>query len=196
MGRARDQANRAANKAIDEATNRWASRGFTMPGGVIANQIQMIDQEQQYNTAELAGAQAIKALDIQIDVTKFAADVGVRLKTAAMEAVVNLIKLYMELPRAAADFARAQAEAIAAVERVMIEYYRTMLEGANITLRANMANSDEYTKTLSVASSFIVGKMQAEVQGRTASAQVYSQQAAAAMGVLNAVAVEANNTSG
>ena len=65
--RAKGQTQRDAARYEDEAVTAWAARGFALPGGVINKQIARKNQDLFNANADLAGQQAIKGLEIQID---------------------------------------------------------------------------------------------------------------------------------
>ena len=92
--RARAQVLRQSQAWEDEVVTEWAGRGFTLPPGILANQIQQKNQEYNHQIAELAAKEAEKALDIQVDGIKFAADVAVRLKTGLLNAMNGYIGEY------------------------------------------------------------------------------------------------------
>jgi hypothetical protein len=188
--RARNQAVRDAARATDEAVNRWASRGFAMPGGVVNNQLQMVAQDLLHVSADLAGQQAIKALDMQIDAVKFAAETGVKLQLGLIDGIARTIAVYASIPVSAAQYASAMAEANARSQSVILEYYKTMLQEATINLTAQTTNASNFYKQMEITANYIGNKIGHQIQAYTAEAGIYASNAAAAMGGLNAVAAE------
>lgn len=186
--RARGQVVRDARRASDEAVNNWASRGFSLPGGVVNNQLAMISQQLLDKNAELAAAQAAKAIDIQVDATKFAAEISTKLRLGLIEALTGLVTAYSKLPGTAAEYASAVAHANTAMYQTVAEYYKTAVAGAEITLKAEVANAEQQTRAMAVLGDYY-GKLAAvRVQAYTAEADVYARAAAAAMSGMHAVA--------
>lgn len=192
--RAKAQTLRDAARFEDTVVTAWASRGFSMPGGVVNNQIQMKQQDSHFTAADIAAQQAIKALDIQVEAVKFAADVGVKLKLGLLSGISNLVTAYTRLPSAAAEYASAVAEAKRASYAAITEYYRTVLGSAEITLKANMANAENDLKYAGIAGSFIGNIVGAQVDAAKASVDAYARTAAAAYNGFNAVASVTSTT--
>jgi len=186
--RAKAQTLRDAARFEDTVVTAWASRGFSMPGGVVNNQIQMKQQDSHFTAADIAAQQAIKALDIQVEAVKFAADVGVKLKLGLLSGISNLVTAYTRLPSAAAEYASAVAEAKRASYAAITEYYRTVLGAAEITLKADMANADNDLKYIQAAGTFIANIVTSQVDAAKSAADAYARTAAAAYNGFNAVA--------
>lgn len=186
--RAKAQTLRDAARFEDTVVTAWASRGFSMPGGVVNNQIQMKQQDSHFTAADIAAQQAIKALEIQVEAVKFAADVGVKLKLGLLSGISSLVTAYTRLPSAAAEYASAVAEAKRASYAAITEYYRTVLGSAEIKLKVSMANAENDLKYAGIAGSFIGHIISQQVEVGKASVDSYARTAAAAYNGFNAVA--------
>lgn len=93
--RAKEQAQRDAMRAEDDAVSQWAARGFSLPGGVVAQQLHQISQAQIHVNASLAAQQAIKALEISVEAR--------RLQYEELRAQVEVLRLQSEAYNAYAD---------------------------------------------------------------------------------------------
>lgn len=186
--RAKAQTLRDAARFEDTVVTAWASRGFSMPGGVVNNQIQMKQQDSHFTAADIAAQQAIKALDIQVEAVKFAADVGVKLKLGLLSGISSLVTAYTRLPSAAAEYASAVAEAKRASYAAITEYYRTVLGAAEIKLKVSVANAENDLKYAGVAGAFIGDATRIFSQAAQAQLDAYARTAAAAYNGFNAVA--------
>lgn len=68
--RARDQAAREGRRLEDEALSSWASRGFSLPGGVLAAQIQQRRQATLSASVDAAAQQAEKQQGFYLEIAK------------------------------------------------------------------------------------------------------------------------------
>lgn len=192
--RAKGQTQREAARVEDEAVSQWASRGFSLPGGVVVKQTQMIQQELFFANAALAAQQAIKALDLQVDAVKFAAETGTKLRLGLISGLTELISAYSRLPQAASDYASAVANARRSAYGAISEYYRTVLAGSEMTLKAGMANADNALKHLQTVAQY-QGQFGAnQVHARVAAVDTFAKTASAALSGLNGVASTVNQT--
>ena len=192
--RAKQQGLREAARYEDAMVSQWASRGFSLPGGVVANQLLVKNQDLLHMNAGFAAQQAIKALDIQIEQTKFAAEIGVKLRLGLIASLTGLVEAYTKLPLAAAEYAGAVARAQQASYAAITEYYRMLLTSSEITLRADMANADNDMKYIATAGTFIGGIVREQVAAAIAETNVYAQSAAAAISGLTGVVSQVNTS--
>jgi hypothetical protein len=192
--RAKQQAMRDSLRAESEAVSEWASRGFSLPGGVIAGRLETQQQNLFFANADLAAQQAIKAIDLRVDAVKFAADVGTRLRLGLIGALTQLVDAYARLPAAAADYASAVANAKRAAYEAVAAYYRALIDGSDLTLRAGIANASNDMAYINAAGAFIGTAVGHQVEAVVAETNVYAQTAAASLSGLNGVASVVNQT--
>ena len=190
--RAKAQTARDAARFEGEAVAQWASRGFSLPGGAINRQIQRKNQDLFFANADLAAQQAIKALELQVDAAKFAADVGTKLRLGLIDGLTKLVSAYAQLPVAAANYAAAVAEARRAAYTAIGEYYRAVIAAADITLKPSIVNaeiSQRYVGDLMQVSGTAMGH---QVHAAAAGTNALAQVAAASLSGLNGVAAVSN----
>lgn len=184
--RAKYQAQRDAARYEDEAVSTWASRGFSMPGGVVNKQIARKNQDLFSANADLAAQQAIKALEIQIDAVKFAADVSTKLRLGLISGLTGLVSAYAQLPTAASSYAAALANAKRESYAAIHEYYKTLIASSQLRVEVdkfNVENNLEYAK---VQADFIVKYIGESISAAaTAMNSVTSQAAAQISGLGN-----------
>lgn len=192
--RAKQQTARAALQFEDEAVAQWASRGFSLPGGAINKQIQRKNQDLFFANADLAAQQAIKALELQVDAAKFAADIGTKLRLGLIDGLTRLVAAYAQLPVAAANYAAAVAEARRAAYTSIGEYYRAVIAASEIQLRPAIANaeiSQRYVSDLVQVSGTAMGH---QVHAAAAGTNALAQIGAASLSGLNGVASVVDQT--
>lgn len=190
--RAKQQGLRDVARFEDEAVSRWAARGFSMPGGVLNNQLIMKQQELLHMNAGFAAQQAIKAIDLQVEQTRFAAQIGTQLRLGLINALAQLTDAYARLPQAAADYAGAVARAQQAAYAAISDYYRMIITSSELSLRADIANADNDMKYISTAGAFIGAIVRTQSEATIAQTNVYAQSAAAAVSGLTGVATVAS----
>lgn len=194
--RAKAQTARDAARFEDEAVAQWASRGFSLPGGVINKQIQRKNQDLFFANADLAAQQAIKALELQVDAAKFAADVGTKLRLGLIDGLTRLVSVYAQLPVAAANYAAAVAEAKRAAYTAIGEYYRAVIAASDITLKPAIINAElmqRYVGDLVQVSGTAMGH---QVHAAAAGTNALAQVASASLNGLNGVAAVSNIVQG
>lgn len=194
--RAKAQTARDAARFEDEAVAQWASRGFSLPGGVINKQIQRKNQDLFFANADLAAQQTIKALELQVDAAKFAADVGTKLRLGLIDGLTRLVSVYAQLPVAAANYAAAVAEAKRAAYTAIGEYYRAVIAASDITLKPSIVNAElmqRYVGDLVQVSGTAMGH---QVHAAAAGTNALAQVASASLNGLNGVAAVSNIVQG
>jgi len=192
--RAKEQTQRDALRAENEAISTWASRGFSLPGGVVAQQVQQVSQQLLDQNSVLAAVQAIKALEIQVEATKLAAELSTKLRLGLIDALTNLVSAYSRLPAAAAEYASAVASAQHNAYTAIAEYYRAVIASSDITLKADIVNSENAIKHLGLVAEY-QGRFGAnQVSARVAGVDTFAKTAASALAGLNGVATVVNQT--
>ena len=194
--RAKAQTARDAARFEGEVVSQWASRGFSLPGGVINKQIQRKNQDLFFANADLAAQQAIKALELQVDAAKFAADVGTKLRLGLVDGLTRLVSVYAQLPVAAANYAAAVAEAKRAAYTAIGEYYRAVIAASDITLKPAIINAElmqRYVGDLVQVSGTAMGH---QVHAAAAGTNALAQVASASLNGLNGVAAVSNIVQG
>lgn len=186
-GRAKAQGLRDVARMEDEAVNRWASRGFSMPGGVVENQINKAQQESLHVNAGFAAQQAIKALDLQVDAVKFAADKGTELRLGLINGLTGLVTAYSHLPAAAAEYASAVSAARRASYEAIAEYYRTVLMASELTLKVDMANQDNMIRSSTLAGDWIGKYTNSYIEAMERSINNYAETAGRALSGMNSI---------
>lgn len=186
--RAKAQGMRDNARFEDEQVTTWASRGFSLPSGVLANQLMMKQQQLAYTNADLAAQQAVKALDIQIDGIKFAAELSVKFQLGLIEGMNGLINAYSRVPISELDHNAAITTASNQLYGGVTAYYDTLLHNADAQNRYAIGAGDVATRENSVMQQAWSSLIRETVAMEMQSAQVYAQITNAALGGLHGVA--------
>jgi hypothetical protein len=186
--RARAQVLRQSQAWEDEVVTEWAGRGFALPPGILANQIQQKNQEYNHQIAELAAKEAEKALDIQVDGIKFAADVAVRLKVGLLDGMNGYIGAYSRVAADEMNHNVAIQSSRNNLYSAINSYYDTLVRKAESENRSNTAYAEIGTRRDSVIQQAWSEMIRAKVQTDVTGAQVYAQVTNSALGGLHGVA--------
>lgn len=185
--RAKQQTARDASRARRELVSQWASKGFSMPGGVVSKKLDAIEQNLQFANADLAAQQAIKALDIQVDAVKFAADVGTRLQLGLINGLTGLVTAYLRVPTVAAEYSLGITNARRQAYSAVNEYYRVLIDNANLRVRADEANADLHQRYLATSASFMGSAMNTHITAVSNAVEAYARTASSTIAGLNNV---------
>lgn len=185
--RAKAQGMRDNARFEDELVTTWASRGFSMPSGVLANQLLMKQQQLAYTNADLAAQQAIKALDIQIDGIKFAADLSVKLQLGLIEGMNGLLNAYSKIGMAEMDHNAAMTNATNQLFGAVTAYYDTLVKSAATDTQSVLGRADVGTKQDGLLQQAWSNLVREKTTAALTSAQVFAQVSNSALGGLHGV---------
>lgn len=185
--RAKRQAVREARRAESEAINNWAARGFDLPGGAVNARLNRINQDLQFAVSDIAAQQAIKALDIQVDAVKFAAEIGTQLQLGLANAFTGLVAAYIRLPSAATDYAVGISNARRATFNVMNDYYRLLIDNGNLRMQADQTNAELHQRYLATSAQFMASHMSSQVSAAANATDSYARIAAQTLGGVSSV---------
>lgn len=143
FSRARERDSAETTRAVQEATDTWAARGFSMPPGMLAKQVDVIREQGRLRAAEMNRDIMTQAAQWEIENLRFAVQQGMALEQLTQNLFENLAKRLFEA-------ARFQAEAEISVFNAQVGLfnaqnsafqtlagvYRTKLDGALAKLTA------------------------------------------------------------
>jgi hypothetical protein len=185
--RAKAQGMRDNARFEDEQVTTWASRGFSMPSGVLANQLLMKQQQLAYTNADLAAQQAVKALDIQIDGIKFAADLSVKLQLGLINGMNGLMDAYNKVAAEELHHNEAMTNATNQLFGGVTAYYDTLVKSAATDTQAVLGRADAGIKQDSLLQKAWSDLVREKTTAALTAAQVYAQISNAALGGLHGV---------
>ena len=185
--RAKAQGMRDNARFEDEQVTTWASRGFSMPSGVLANQLMMKQQQLAYTNADLAAQQAVKALDIQIDGIKFAADLSVKLQLGLINGMNGLIDAYNKVAAEELNHNAAMTNATNQLFGGVTAYYDTLVKSAATDTQSILGRADIGTKQDGLLRQAWSDLVRERTTAALTGSQVYAQMANAAFGGLHGV---------
>lgn len=95
----RERLARETKRAIGEATTRWASRGFSLPSGVLDRQISAILDDEALKVSELNADIFVQATKEQMEQLRFAITQGLALEQHTFNIFDNMVKRMFEVAR-------------------------------------------------------------------------------------------------
>jgi hypothetical protein len=185
--RARSQGLRDNARFEDEQVTTWASRGFSLPSGVLANQLMMKQQALAFTNADLAAQQAIKSLDIQVDGIKFAAEISVKLQLGLIEGMKGMIATYASVADAEMGHNVSTTNAANTLYSAVTGYYDTLIRNADTENRLALGKQDIDIKRDTIMHAAWGELVQETIKSNLTSAQIYAQIATQALGGLHSV---------
>jgi hypothetical protein len=186
--RARGKDTLEALRMEEEATMQFASRGFSLPPGVLANRLQAVQQEAANKSSTIARELAIKQADISVEMTKFAIGEMSKLRLGIASALADFMRAWMTLPAAAAEIARAKSELHKQLWDSSAGYIQALVSKASLKLTADKSNQDAFLESQKLALDTIIKQTNVKVQAATAAAGLMGGVASAALASQNTIA--------
>lgn len=101
----RERISKEVERTVQEATNTWAARGFSMPNGMLAKQVNVARQEGQMKVAELNRDIFMEASKYQIEALRYAVEKGIVLEQSAYDRHLETVKRLFEVAKFNVDAA-------------------------------------------------------------------------------------------
>jgi len=137
FARARERDSAETERAIQEAVAVWAARDFSMPPGMLVQQVNVVREQGRLRAAELNRDILIEAAKWEIDNLRFAVQQGMALEQLTQNLHENLVKRLFEVARFGAESQinvfNAQIALFNAQNgelQTLATIYRTRLDGA------------------------------------------------------------------
>ncbi len=143
FARARERDGAETRRAVQEAFDTWAGRGFSMPPGMLVKQVAVVQEQGRLRAAETNRDILIEAAKWEIENLRFAVQQGMALEQLTINLFENTVKRAFEAARFHAESQISLLNARIAVFnaknegfRMTVEVYKTALEAALSKLQA------------------------------------------------------------
>ena len=143
FSRARERDSAETERAVQEAVDAWAARGFSMPPGMLAKQASVVREQGRLKAAELNRDIMVEAAKWEIENIRFAVQQGMALEQVLANIFENMAKRMFEVAKFQAEAQinvfNAQIglfNAQSASFKTLADVYRTKLDGALAKLTA------------------------------------------------------------
>ncbi len=184
-GRDTDRIEGEYAKALDEANNMWAGRGFALPTGAqVAAQL-MARTNADKALGESSRALAIRQMELRIDTVKFAVGQAIDLRAKAIGAAADYLRVLMGGYDAAFKVVQQQNDAQAKLISAASEYYRSRLGVAELEFKASAMTAELKDKAAERFVQANVPLMTKRVDAAVDNARILGQQASAALSALH-----------
>lgn len=146
--RARERGDMDAARAIEEATEEWSARGFSLPNGVLDKKIATARQQNQNASSELSREIAIKQADMEVENIRFAVTQGIALESLYAQIHQQAQQLKYEAARYVLEAAVAIFNAQIAYQNAQLQAYVTEAQVYRTRIEAELANVELYKAQL------------------------------------------------
>lgn len=134
----RERISQEVERSVQEAQNTWAARGFSMPPGMLAKQVNVARQEGQLRVADLNRDIFTEASKAQIEALKFAVEKGIALEQATYNRWLDTVNRLFEV-------AKYNVEAAFRVYEYQFTMFNAQNEGFKILVDSYKAKLDMFT---------------------------------------------------
>ncbi len=192
--RSRERELQDAYRQESEATAEFASRGFSLPAGVLNAQIQRIRQDAANKASTHSRDVAIKQAEIQIETIKFAVEQGIRLRLGIVTALIDFMRAKLGLYSLIKERAVSLVEAKRSLWQGAAAYYQALIGAAELQLKYDDIRIDSVLRNNQIVAEFSAANTQSRVQAAIAAAEAMGDIAGAALGSQNTLAELSHNT--
>ena len=164
----RERISQEVERTVQEANNTWAARGFSMPPGMLAKQVNVARQEGQLRVADLNRDIFTEASKMQIDALKFAVEKGMALEQATYNRWLDTVNRLFEVAKYNVEAAfrvyeyqftifNAQNEGF----KILVDTYKTKLDmftaGIKLQIESKLAQGELNNQALEVYRAKLAG---------------------------------------
>lgn len=192
--RSRERELQDAYRQEAEANAEFASRGFSLPAGVLSAQIQRIRQDAANKASTHSRDVAIKQAEIQIETIKFAVEQGVRLRLGIVQALIDFMRAKLGLYSLIKERAVSLVDAKRSLWQGAAAYYQALIAAAELQLKYDNIRIDSSLRENQIVAEFSSTNTQSRVQAAIAAAEAMGDIAGAALGSQNTLAAIENST--
>lgn len=179
FSRARERLSAETKRAVQEAFDTWAGRGFTMPPGMLTKAVNVAQEEGRLKAAELNRDILVEAAKWEIENIRFAVQQGMALEQLTQNLFENMAKRLFEVAKFQAESQinvfNAQISLFNAQNQAfntLAQVYKTKLDGALSKLQA-YKTAIEGQALIGQINTQAVEVYKAKLQGITANVDVY-----------------------
>lgn len=185
--RSRDRIQRSSTQAQNSAYADFAARGFSLPPGALAAQLDGLRAEGIMKLSEASRDTAIKQIEVEIDNIKFAVKLAIDTRLKAIEVAADYIKAMALGPEIAAKLVDKTQDAQARLIAATADYYRARLSRDELSYKAWATLMEQKGKDGSVNINGWNQGIDAKVRAAIGAADAYGKTAQAALQSLTSI---------
>lgn len=186
--RDRDRVLAEVNRAVQDTLSTFAARGYPLPPGAAAHQIQLAQVEAQNKIAQQSRDVAIKAFETEIENVRFAVEKAIGLYTAAMSAAADYIKALSIGAQAGIQLVPSVTDSQSRLISAANEYYRSRISVEELRMKAKVTDTEFLQQARLKTGDWSMDLLKARIDAAVEAARALAQQAAAALNGLHASA--------
>lgn len=186
--RERNRTLKESARASDEAATAWAARGYSMPPGALLHAQALIEQTAQEKLGESSRERAVKSIEAELENVRLAMNKAIDTRTAAVNAAVEYVRVTVNADSIDLQKKQLVQQAYTTLVNALLESYRASLSGADLALRAGIAQQQTDLEVLKTEAQLFAQNIQQSVQAAAAAVQAYAQMAGSALNGLHAQA--------
>jgi hypothetical protein len=185
--RGRERIITEGQRVENQIATDFAARGFSLPPGAMAAQLQELRAAQLAQAGEYARDITIKQFEEELQNVRFAVELAVNSRQFAMQAAADYIRALMSAPDAAARVAMVNSDVQAKMISATSDLYRARLSRDELILKSKEISVDSKLKAGGVNVNGYYQGVDARVRAAVGAASVYGQAAGAALSSLNSL---------
>lgn len=144
VDRAIERENTAAHQSVMEATERWSSKGFTLPSGIVNKDIESAHQNNQNQANTLSREVFVQRRQEEIEHFRFAISQGIALENMLLGAHMQVMQRSFEFARAVSEIGFRLLDAKIAKYNADIAGYRADADVHKTLIEAESQKLEQY----------------------------------------------------
>jgi hypothetical protein len=134
-------------RAEEEVVERWGQRGFTLPSGYLAYQVDKTTADYYNKIAESSNNVATKTADMELKSVHFAVEQTIKMnKAVAFDAAIKYTRTVMlDTLAPSVDLSKSRLETKANLISACASYYNARINASRLQYEAAFKESDAYT---------------------------------------------------
>ncbi|MDN5924588.1 MAG: hypothetical protein L0H70_06260, partial [Xanthomonadales bacterium] len=174
---------------VQQATDEWASKGWTEPSGVLARRVADVRQQAAARRAGLSRDVAIEDQKIAVENLRFAVSQGVAIESALMQSWHDFMAVSLQAAQAVLALRTQTFQSRVALAQLELSVFKTKAEVWREELQAQLVELQAYKELLQAEvmrgqiNQNRVALYKARIEAVMAQVDIYKSQVAAANGV-------------
>ena len=171
--RGKERLTEEAFRTETEAMTLFASRGFSLPQGVLFAKVQEAQQFAFDKAGDLARDVLVENTKISVETVKFAVQQATQIRLGMFDALARFLDASVKTPLASVEYSKAFIDARKGVADAIVSYYNVLTKESELDLTAAIKNMED---------------RRAEVQNfNTTNASFIGSRASSLIGAANAI---------
>ena len=185
--RGKERLTEDAYRAETEAMTLFASRGFSLPPGVLFAKVQEVQQLALDKAGDLSRDVLVENTKIKVETLKFAVEQSTKLRLSMFDSLARFLEASSRVPMNSVQYAGEFVNARKGVAEAIIGYYNALLKEGELDLTAHIKREELLQTNYNIYASTNVSAQGHHVSAVVGAANAVGQLAQAAMSSQNTV---------